>query len=122
METVLRELEAERLEKARVAQELEKTREECARLRKLLIEMHQQRFQSGRSEQMDPRQLEMLLGGEGREVVAQEQSALPVEKPDKPSEQKTPRCIRLPEHTRTIETVIDPEEVTQQPHMWKRIG
>lgn len=122
METVLRELEAEKADKARVAQELEKTREECARLRKLLVEMHQQRFQSGRGEQMDPRQLEMLLGGEGREVVAQEQSTLPIEKPEKPSEQKTPRRIRLPEHTRTIETVIDPEEVTQQPHLWKKIG
>lgn len=122
VEAVLQQLEAEKADKARMAKELNKVLEENALLRKLLVEAQQKRFKSGHGEAIDARQLEMLLGAEGCKVVSAEQSAPPIEKPEKPSEGKTPRRIRLPEQTKRIETTIEPEEVRKDPAKWKKIG
>jgi len=122
VEAVLQQLEAEKADKLRLARDLEKVREENALLRKLLLEARKKPFEKGRGEQIDERQLEMLLGADGCRVVKQEQPAAPVEKPEKPSERKTPRRIRLPEDTKRIEKTIEPDEVLQDPDKWKRIG
>lgn len=74
------------------------------------------------SEKIDAAQLELLLqlvnGGGAVEV----QPAPAVEKTLEPARQRKERSPRVPENLPTVEQIIEPQEVIEQPEQWRLIG
>lgn len=95
-------------------------RQEIALLRQKL-DLVLRRMFGAKSEQLDARQLELLLGG-----TAPGKSPEPVVA-EEPRRSKAPSCPpekkpRLPEHLPVIEEVLIPELVKTAPEQWQKIG
>ena len=84
-------------------------------------------FGGRKSEQIDPKQLELLLAGLSsaeNEPIAIEKTTpepeLTAESPER--EHPKPRRRRLPDHLEVQEVIIEPEEVKAEPQKWRCIG
>jgi transposase len=76
-----------------------------------------------KSEQINPAQMELLLGN--IEKPAESQTQQVVELPAKPQpapRQRRPKALRLPENLPVVEEIVDPEPVRANPQDWRLIG
>ena len=83
-----------------------------------------QRFFGKKSEQLDSKQLTLLLSGVGETTVEVPQSPvrqLPLLSIRKESQPKTQR-IRVPENLEVVSEIIEPEIVQAEPGQWKQIS
>ncbi len=84
-------------------------------------------FGGQKSEQIDPKQLELLLAGlpsADPAPIAIEKTTLEPEPTAQPPvrERPKPRRRRLPDHLEVEEVIIEPEEVKAEPQKWRCIG
>ncbi len=99
-------------------QALLESRRENALLRQK-IDLLVKRVFGSSSEQLNPAQLELLMGVP--ESSAVHLTTVPPEKEHSPRPTKK-RVLRLPESLPVVEEVIDPEPVKAQPEAWRCIG
>jgi transposase len=102
---------------------LKESQKENSLLRQKLAALAQ-RFFGQKSEQLDSKQLTLLLGGAGETVVEVAQSQTrpwPLPSPRKESPPKTQR-IRVPDNLEVVSQVIQPEIVRAEPGQWKQIS
>ena len=80
------------------------------------------------SEKLDPKQLELLLGGtdSGKECASSEKEEAPADlvefKATAQSKPRGERSPRLPEHLPCVEEIVDPLPVQAEPQAWRFIG
>jgi transposase len=100
---------------------LKESQQENSLLRQKIDALCRRVFGSS-SEKIDAAQLELLLqmvnGGDAVEV----QPASAVEKTSEPVRSRKERSPRVPENLPTVEQVIEPQEVIEQPEQWRLIG
>jgi transposase len=99
-------------------QALAESRRENALLRQK-IDLLVKRVFGSSNEQLNPAQLELLMGVPESSTVAA--PAVPPEKKPSPSPAKK-RVLRLPENLPVVEEVIEPEPVKAEPAQWRCIG
>src|SRR3954468_16987695 len=71
------------------------------------------------SEKIDAAQLELLLQLVNSGDAVEVQPAPAVEKTPEPVRQRKERSPRVPENLPTVEQVIEPQEVIEQPEQWR---
>lgn len=98
--------------------ENQQLRRENALLRQK-IDLLVKRVFGSSSEQLNPAQLELLMGAPESSAVTV--SEVPPQKKQSPSPAKK-RVLRLPDNLPVVEEVIEPEPVKAQPEAWRRIG
>ena len=126
-----REAEIARLQEIirRFGDETERALEDYARIRqenallKQKVDLLVKRIFGAGSEKMDPKQLELLLGGgaepgKSPEPVSEAEAPRRSKAPSSPREKKP----RLPEHLPCVEEIVDPLPVQAEPQAWRFIG
>ncbi len=116
IEELQKEVEQLRKEKAALAEE--------NRLLRQKVEGLIRRIFGKKSEQLDPRQMELLLGDLSAKEEEPEVSPelLAAAAPKKPPRKARPRKPRYPEDLPVVTEVLDPDEVTGNPDAWRQIG
>jgi transposase len=99
-------------------QTVNQLRRENALLRQK-IDLLVKRVFGSSNEQLNPAQLELLMGVPESSVVAA--TTVPTEKKPSPSPAKK-RVLRLPDNLPVVEEVIDPVPVQAEPEAWRCIG
>jgi hypothetical protein len=115
----------------RLTEEVARLREENRLLREKIDLLIRKIFGGGKSEKLDPNQLELLLSGLEDEPGKPETSAAHDElvEAEPPHRNRSRRRFtdegrrpRFPENLPVIEEVIDPEPVKACPEAWRQIG
>lgn len=102
--------------------ENEQLRQELKFLRQKLEWLIKRYFGGGKSEHLDPHQLELLLAGLATAAQPLPPTAEPLpDRPPKPTQNKPVRQP-LPAHLEVQEVLLEPEEIKQDPAAWKKIG
>ncbi len=132
--TIERELELLREARKRDAEIIAQLQEQNALLRqenallKQKVNLLVKRIFGAGSEKLDPKQLELLLGGadSGKECASSEKEEAPADLVEmKPAAQSKPRAERgprLPEHLPCVEEIVEPVAVQAAPQEWRYIG